>query len=73
MPEDIGKTNFVYAMIVDTGLIHTKLTGHFPTTPVKGNTYFLVLYDYDTNNILTEPIKSRGDQEMVRAYNILTQ
>jgi hypothetical protein len=33
----------------------------------------LVVYDYDTNNVLTEPMKSRGDQEMVRAYNKLIQ
>jgi hypothetical protein len=65
--------NFVYATIVDTGIIHSDLTGHFPTTSAKGNKYFLVLYDYDTNNILTEPIKSRRDQEMVRAYNKLVQ
>jgi hypothetical protein len=33
----------------------------------------LVVYDYDTNNVLTEPTKSRDDQEMVRAYNKLIQ
>jgi hypothetical protein len=33
----------------------------------------LVVYDYDTNNVLTELMKSRGDQEMVRAYNKLIQ
>jgi hypothetical protein len=73
VPEDIGKTNFVYATIVDAGLIQSNLTGRFPTTSAKGNKYFLALYDYDTNNILTEPMKNRGDQEMVRAYNKLIQ
>jgi hypothetical protein len=33
----------------------------------------LVLYDYDTNNFLTEPVTSQRDQEMVRAYNKLIQ
>jgi hypothetical protein len=42
-------------------------------TSAKRKTYMLVLYDYDTNNDLTEPMKSRGDQEMVRAYNKLIQ
>jgi hypothetical protein len=72
-PTYISKTEFVYATIVDFGQIHSDLTGRFPTTSAKGNKYVLVLYDYDTNNVLTEPMKSRGDQEMVRAYNKLIQ
>jgi hypothetical protein len=70
-PEDIGKHGFVYAIIVEAGQIHSDLTGRFPTTSTKGNKYVLVLYDYDTNNILTEPMNNRGDKEMVRAYNKL--
>jgi hypothetical protein len=72
-PEDTGKTDCVYATIVNSGQIHSDLTGRFPTTSAKGNKYILVLYDYDTNKILTEPMKSSGDQEMVRAYNKLIQ
>jgi hypothetical protein len=72
-PTSTGKTEFVYATIVNSGQIHSDLTGRFPTTSAKGNTYVLVVYDYDTNNVLTEPMKSRGDQEMVRAYNKLIQ
>jgi hypothetical protein len=72
-PEDIGKTGFVYATIVEAEQIRRDLTGRFPTTSAKGNKYILVLYDYDTNNILTEPMKNRGDKEMVRAYNKLIQ
>jgi hypothetical protein len=72
-PEDTGKTDFVYATIVDSGQIHSDLTGRFLITSAKGNTYVLVLYDYDTHNILTEPMKIRGDQEMARAYNKLIQ
>jgi hypothetical protein len=47
-PEDIDKTNFVSAKIVDAGLIHSYLTGLFPTTSTKDNNYVLVLYDYNT-------------------------
>jgi hypothetical protein len=72
-PEDIGKTNFVYATIVEAGLIQSNLTGRFPTTSAKGNKYVLVLYDYGTTNILTEPMKNRVGQEMVRAYNKLIE
>jgi hypothetical protein len=72
-PTYTGKTEFVYATIVDSGQTNSDLTGRFPTTSAKGNKYVLVLYDYDTNNVLTEPMKIRGDQEMVRAYNKLIQ
>jgi hypothetical protein len=72
-PTYTGKKDFMYATIVDSGQIHSDLTGRFPTTSAKGNKYVLVLYDYDTNNVITEPMKSRGDQEMVRAYNKLIQ
>jgi hypothetical protein len=72
-PDNIGKTNFVYATIMDAGLTHSDLTGRLPTTSLKGNTYVLFLYEYETNKILTKPMKSRGDQEMVRAYSKLIQ
>jgi hypothetical protein len=72
-PEDIGKTIFLYATIVDARQIHSDLKGCFPKTSAKGKKYVLVLYYYDTNNILTEPMKNRGDQEMVRAYTKLVQ
>jgi hypothetical protein len=72
-PTYTGKTEFVYATIIYSGQIHSELTGRFPTTSAKGNKYVLFLYDYDTNNFLPEPMKNRGDQEMVRAYNKLVQ
>jgi hypothetical protein len=62
-----GKNDVVYATIVDAGQIQSDLTGLFPTTSAKGNKYVLVLFDNDTNNIPTEPMKNRGDKEMVRA------
>jgi cobalamin-dependent methionine synthase I len=61
-PEDTGKTDFVYATIVNSGQIHSDLRGRFPTTSAKGNKYVLFLYDYDINNILTKPMKRKGDQ-----------
>jgi hypothetical protein len=60
-PTSTGKTEFVYATIVNSGQIHSDLTGRFPTTSAKSNKYMLVVYDYDTINVLTEPMKSRGD------------
>ena len=33
--------------------------------------YIFVLYDYDSNAILVEPMKSRSDADMEKAYNKL--
>jgi hypothetical protein len=56
---------------METGQIYTDLTGRFPTASHSGNTYILVLYHYDSNSVLSEPIKNRGDKEMVHAFDLL--
>jgi hypothetical protein len=33
----------------------------------------LIMYDYDINNVLSAPMKNRGDKEMVRAFDFLIQ
>ena len=43
--------------------------GRFPLTSKRGNKYIMILYDYDSNFIFAEPIKSRETDELVRAYN----
>ena len=35
------------------------LTGTSPHKSILGNLYFMVMYDYDSNSILSEPIKNR--------------
>jgi hypothetical protein len=48
------------------------LTGKFPVRSDRGNLYVLVVYLYDDNAILVEPIKNRGDGEQIKAYtNVL--
>jgi hypothetical protein len=37
----------------------------------SGNKYIMVLVEIDSNAILVEPMKSRKDAEMIRAYNAL--
>ena len=39
--------------------IYTDQTGRFPITSSRGYKYIMIAYDYDSNNILAEPIKSR--------------
>ena len=38
---------------------YMDLTGRFPYKSSRGNEYILVVYDYDSNAILAEPLKSR--------------
>lgn len=54
-----------------TGQIYTDQTGRFPVTSSRGNKYIMLLYDYDSNSITTEPMKSRSEAEMIRAYSKL--
>jgi hypothetical protein len=52
------KTNCIYAATIDSGQIYTDQTGLFPVISGKGNKY-IILYEYDDNAILAEPIKNR--------------
>ena len=67
-------THHVFAAVHDiTGQIYTDLTGRFPVQSSRGYKYILVLYDCDSNAILTEPMRNRSDTEHLRAYNKLHQ
>jgi hypothetical protein len=75
-PSTNGKcTQFVYAAIIqalnESGQIYTNQTGRFPVTSRGGNKYIMILYDYDSNSILAEPMKSRTDDEIIRSYQAL--
>jgi hypothetical protein len=75
-PESLQqRTHQVFTAIVDsgTGQIYSDQTGRFPVTSSRGHKYLFVLYDYDSNAILAEPIKSRKQDELLRAYKTLTQ
>ena len=39
---------------------YSDLTRRFPHVSSRGNNYMLIVYDYDSNAILVEPIKSRA-------------
>jgi hypothetical protein len=75
-PSTDGKrTQFVYAAIVpapnESGQICTNQTGCFPVTSRRGNKYIMILYDYNSNSILAEPMKSRTDNKIIRSYQAL--
>jgi hypothetical protein len=49
---------------------YSDLTGRFPS---HGNLYVLVLYLYDANAILVEPLKNRSEGEQLKAYRNILQ
>jgi hypothetical protein len=67
------KTQFVYAATIDAGQIYTDQTGIFPVVSSKGNKYIMILYDYDSNAILAQPIKDRTAPELLKAFQVMEQ
>ena len=51
--------------------IFSDQTGQYRTRLQRGNKYVMVLVDIDSNASLVEPMKSRKDEEMIRAYDVL--
>lgn len=51
--------------------MYTNIAGSFPVQSSRGNKYIFVLYDYDSNAILIEPMKSRAAPEILRAFDAL--
>jgi hypothetical protein len=63
------RTGWVFTQPIPvTGKIFTDQTGRFPITSSRGNKYVMICYDYDSNNIIAEPLKSRTELELLRAY-----
>ena len=58
--------NTVFTKIIDhKRQIATDVTGRFPVTSNRGNTYLFVLYDYDSNCIIVRPMKSIADIKFI--------
>ena len=51
-----------------TGKLYTDLTGQFPIQSSRGHKYILVTYNYDSNLIHVKPLKSRHDNDTIKAY-----
>ena len=47
------------------------LTGAFPFVSARGNKYIFILYDYDTNCILSYPLKTKNASEIKLAWTTL--
>ena len=53
--------------------IFSDQTGQLPKRSQRGYKYIMVMVEIDSNAILVEPMKSRKDEEMIRAYNALLE
>jgi hypothetical protein len=67
------KTQFIFAATIDAGQIYTDQTGRFPVVSSKGNNYIMIVYDYDSNAILAQPIKDRTSPELLKAFQVMEQ
>jgi hypothetical protein len=56
---------------MDARQIYMDQTGRFPVVSSKGNKYIMVLYEYDGNAILAEPIKNRTAAELLRVFQVM--
>ena len=51
-----------------TGQIATDLPGRFLVPSSRGNSYVLIVYDYDSNYIHAEPLRSRSGPDILAGY-----
>ncbi len=60
---------FAYGAFADkhSGVVYHNLTGGFPFMSLDGSVCFFVLYHYESNSILAEPIKSLDDKTIFNA------
>ena len=63
------RTHSIYADCQPiSGQLHSDQTGRFLCPSSTGNSYLLIVYDYDSNSILAEPMKNRTGPEHRAAY-----
>ena len=69
-------THALYATTISynepTGKLFTNLTGQFPVQSSRGHKYILVAYNFDSNSIHVIPLKSRHDNDTIKAYEEIT-
>jgi hypothetical protein len=54
-----------------SGQIYSDLTGWLPIASSKGNNYLLIIYDYDSNGILAQPMQTCTGPCILAAYQVL--
>ena len=51
-----------------TGVLYSDLTGPFPFVSINGNVCFFIMYHYESNAIIAEPIAGFDDASILAAY-----
>ena len=63
------KEKDVYIKVIELKkTIYSDQTGRFPVTSSAGHKYIMLMVEIDSNVTLVEPMKSKQDTEMQRAY-----
>ena len=75
LPHDHGsKTNNIFIKPYNASeQIYSDQTLIFPITSSKGYKYFMIVYEYDSNHIYGEQIKSRNVADLTREYKKCTK
>lgn len=60
-----------FVTIKQSGKVYSNQTGQFLTTSSLGNKYIMILYDGNTNVILTEPFKNQTGVAILKVYKKL--
>jgi hypothetical protein len=74
-PDTDATTKQAFAGMIDMhandtlyGQLYSDLTGRFPSKSQDRNLYVLVLYTYDDNAIIVEPLKNQTEGKQLAAY-----
>jgi hypothetical protein len=67
------KTHCIYAAVVGARKNYTDQTGRFPVFSSRGNVSITVLYEYDGNAIMAEPIKNNKAAELLGSFQVMEQ
>jgi hypothetical protein len=68
------RTNAVFATVLastDLRKSYSDQTGRFPVQSSRGHNYVMILYDYDSNAILSKPMKTRQGSEIAKTWTSL--
>jgi hypothetical protein len=71
--DDGIKTHCIYAAVVDAGQIYTDQMGIFPVISSTLNVSMMVLYEYDGNVTIAEPIKNNKSAKLLRSFQVMEQ
>jgi hypothetical protein len=68
------RTHAVFATVLPSSNLHKSYLGQTGKCPVQSSrayNYVMVLYDYDSNAILSKPVKTRQASELTQAWTAL--